>query len=318
MIRRNIDVTLGLVNSTIAKLVSVTRAADNDVEKLKIILPTGQEHIIERVCVKFEVMDRAFVIRKQFPICLSYGITIHKSQGLSLQNAVVEAGNSIFTCGQIYVALSRVTTLQGLHLINYDPSSVKAQESAIIEYNRLRKKYRPDLMTISISKNRVRNVRDAVWAVPNYNVSECQNTNDHIADTTQYNVRGLPNSDGVSCYANATIQCMLYCSSIRENLFSTEKADHIIKVFMDLYKSDQNPNIISLRQFTGEKYAYNQLHDAAEFITSLCDHEILIKNAVQHEITTVLRCLACNYTSTTISTNCVVHLALPKMLKKNI
>ena len=262
-------------------------------------------------------MDRAFVIRKQFPICLSFSITIHKSQGLSLQNAVVEAGNSIFTCGQIYVALSRVTTLQGLHLINYDPSSVKAQESAIIEYNRLRKKYRPDLITISISKNRVRNVRDAVWAVPNYNVSECQNTNDHIVDTTQYYVRGLPNSDGMSCYANAAIQCMLYCSSIRENLlFPTEKADHVIKVFMDQYKSDQNPNIISLRQFAGEKYAYNQLHDVAEFITSLCDREILIQNAVQHEITTVLRCLACNYTSTTVSTNCVIHLALPKMLKK--
>ena len=137
-------------------------------------------------------------------------------------------------------------------------------------------------------------------------------------DTTQYYVRGLPNSDGVSCYANAAIQCMLYCSSIRENLlFPTEKADHVIKVFMDQYKSDQNPNIISLRQFAGEKYAYNQLHDAAEFITSLCDREILIKNAVQHEITTVLRCLACNYTSTTVSTNCVIHVALPKMLKKN-
>ena len=79
MIRRNIDITLGLVNGTIAKLVSVTRGVDNDVEKLKIILPTGQEHVIERVSVKFDVMDRAFVIRKQFPICLSYGITIHKS-----------------------------------------------------------------------------------------------------------------------------------------------------------------------------------------------------------------------------------------------
>ncbi|XP_054015920.1 ATP-dependent DNA helicase PIF1-like, partial [Hylaeus anthracinus] len=180
MIRRNIDVTLGLVNGTIAKLVSVTRGVDNDVEKLKIILPTRQEHIIEPVSVKF----------------VNYGLTIHKSQGLSLQNAVIEASNSIFTCGQIYVALSRMTTLQGLHLINYDPSSVKAQESAIIEYNRLRTKYRPDLMTISISKNRVRNVRDAVWAVPNYNdVSECQSTNDYTVDNTQYYVRGLPNSD---------------------------------------------------------------------------------------------------------------------------
>ena len=95
-------------------------------------------------------MDRAFVIRKQFPICLSYGITIHKSQGLSLKHAVVKAGNSIFSCGQIYVALSRVTTLNGLHLINYDPSSVKANELAIIEYNRLRTQYRPDLININI------------------------------------------------------------------------------------------------------------------------------------------------------------------------
>ena len=174
-----------------------------------------------------------------------------------MQNAVIEAGNSIFTCGQSYVALSRVTTLQGLHLINYDLSSVKAQESAIIEYNRLRTKYRPDLMTVSISKKRIFKVCDAVWAVPNYNVSECQNINHHIVDITQCYVRGLLNVDGVSCYAHATIQCMLYCSSIRENLLTTEKADHIIKVFMDQYKSDQNPNIISLRQFAGEKYAYN-------------------------------------------------------------
>jgi len=54
-------------------------------------------------------MDRAYVIRKQFPLSLSYGITIHKSQGLSLQNAIMDIGNSVFSCSQIYVALSRVS-----------------------------------------------------------------------------------------------------------------------------------------------------------------------------------------------------------------
>jgi len=88
-------------------------------------------------------------------------MTIHKSQGLSLKHAVVEAGNSVFSCGQIYVALSRVTTLSGLHLINFDPSSVKANELAIIEYNRLRSQYRPDLLNINILK-RVRKVRDTI------------------------------------------------------------------------------------------------------------------------------------------------------------
>jgi len=42
------------------------------------------EYFIERVNVKFQVMDKAYVIRKQFPLSLSYDITIHKNQGLSL------------------------------------------------------------------------------------------------------------------------------------------------------------------------------------------------------------------------------------------
>ena len=37
-------------------------------------------------------MDGVYVIRKQFPLCLSYGIAIYKNQGLSLKNAVIDAG----------------------------------------------------------------------------------------------------------------------------------------------------------------------------------------------------------------------------------
>jgi len=70
-------------------------------------------------------MDRAYVIRKQFLLSLSYSITIHKSQGLSLQNPI---GDSVFSCGQIYVALSQVMSLDGLHYINFDPSSIFASE----------------------------------------------------------------------------------------------------------------------------------------------------------------------------------------------
>jgi len=102
MIRRNIDASLGLVNSTIATVISVVQdTSTNYVEKIELLLSTGLEYFIERVNVKFQVMDKAFVIRKQFPLSLSYGITIHKSQGLSLQNAIMDIGNSVFTCGQI-------------------------------------------------------------------------------------------------------------------------------------------------------------------------------------------------------------------------
>ena len=67
---------------------------------------------------KFQILDKAFVIRHQFPIASAYAITIHKSQGLTLHNVVIDIGNNVFTCGQSYVALSRVTSLSGLYLIN--------------------------------------------------------------------------------------------------------------------------------------------------------------------------------------------------------
>ncbi|MVZ65428.1 AAA family ATPase [Sphingobacterium sp. DK4209] len=51
----------------------------------------------------------------QFPLRLAWAITIHKSQGLTFEKAIVDAGTS-FAAGQVYVALSRLTGLDGLVL----------------------------------------------------------------------------------------------------------------------------------------------------------------------------------------------------------
>jgi uncharacterized protein YpbB len=51
----------------------------------------------------------------QFPLRLAWAITIHKSQGLTFEKAVIDAGEA-FSAGQVYVALSRCTSLEGLVL----------------------------------------------------------------------------------------------------------------------------------------------------------------------------------------------------------
>jgi len=157
------------------------------IEKIKLLLPSGLEYFIERVSVKFKVMDRAYVIRKQFPLSLSYGITIHKSQGLSLQNAIMDIGNSIFSYGQVYVALSRVTSLDGLHLINYDPSSVIASEEVIIEYNRLKQIHKPESEIITVSKERYHKVKDVPWILSKI-LTSAQESDEKTRQSSKYSI----------------------------------------------------------------------------------------------------------------------------------
>ena len=76
---------------------------------------------------------KTIATRLQFPLVLSYGMTIHKSQGLTLESVVVHCKGA-FEAGQIAVALSRVKNSNKLQVLNFDRNNCSAPSSAIFDY----------------------------------------------------------------------------------------------------------------------------------------------------------------------------------------
>ena len=74
---------------------------------------------------------------QQIPLILSWAITIHKSQGITLDSAIIGVGNGIFECGQIYVALSRLKSLHGLFLGEFNHNKIMTNPKVLDYYSSL-------------------------------------------------------------------------------------------------------------------------------------------------------------------------------------
>ena len=77
------------------------------------------------------------ITRLQFPLTLAWATTIHKVQGLTLDEIVVDMKGSRFSSGQAYVAFSRVKKLEGLHILNFNEKVIKASDDVKTEMSRL-------------------------------------------------------------------------------------------------------------------------------------------------------------------------------------
>ena len=73
----------------------------------------------------------------QVPLILAWALTIHKSQGSTLDAAEIDVGSGIFECGQTYVALSRIQSLDGLYLCAFNPQKIRINKKVQDFYNKI-------------------------------------------------------------------------------------------------------------------------------------------------------------------------------------
>ena len=318
MIRRNIDVTLGLVNGTIGKVVAVNRAADgNRIDSIKLATSDNKEFTITKVDIKFEVFHKIVVHRKQFPLSLSYGITIHKSQGITCKNAMMDLGTTVFSDGQAYVGLSRVSTLEGLHLINFNPASVKAHSGAIAEYNQLRSLFKSQLPQIDSSEKMAVKIHDRRWAIPNI-IDDVQNHGcEEPESVVVWKIYGLRNDDKVSCYANVILQCAFHCVRIRQQILKNKSSNALTDASC-AYAERKYCNVQAVRRSVGERFQERTQQDASEFFTALMSTYSDINDVLQLELKHVTCCsdAKCNYTVTTLENSCLLILPIQSTLKR--
>ena len=163
MMTMNVDTADGLVNGVTGEVVAIKR---NDTDKVSVILvkfdniKVGQRAIessqwkiqypnavpVGRHQSRYDKANKkgATTAIVQFPLTLAWAVTIHKCQGLTMDQVVVSLqGGSKLSFGQAYVAFSRVKSLSGLYIINFDEGAIKTNPAINTEMLEMRNNMLP-------------------------------------------------------------------------------------------------------------------------------------------------------------------------------
>ncbi len=132
-VKNNFD--KGYVNGTLGVVISCAPYSNPIIRTASTPdYPDGRKIEIEMATWVIEDGDKILAELHQYPLRLAWAITVHKSQGMSLDKIEVDLSKA-FEPGMGYVALSRVRTLAGLSILGFSENALKVNEE-VLEYDR--------------------------------------------------------------------------------------------------------------------------------------------------------------------------------------
>lgn len=126
MITRNINIEKELVNGKKGKIINLTNSY--------VVIKDDYDNIYKIDYYKEDKTLNKFV--KFMPLTLAYAITVHKSQGSTLDYIEIDGSNNNFAPGQFYTAISRAKTLNNIKLVNLNENALIINKDVLNFYNK--------------------------------------------------------------------------------------------------------------------------------------------------------------------------------------
>lgn len=167
MLTQNMDVPSGLVNGSIGT-VAVIRKTERGLLEVTVAFSNNSMRMIPYKAYQSAEFPCVYVM--QLPLIHAWAMTIHKSQGASIDCAEIDIGNSVFECGQTYVALSRIRSLEGVHIKSYNEKKIRANPLVVDFYKNYVRKCESDAPIVEESEPKIDETKtiDAVCEAAKY------------------------------------------------------------------------------------------------------------------------------------------------------
>lgn len=135
MLTYNLNLEQGLVNGSQGVITGFT--PDRNIPLVCFVGHPSTFLEIHPIDISNAEEEGAKVVFQYLPLRLAWALSIHKVQGCNLDTADMDLGNQIFEYGQVYVALSRIRTLEGVFLKNLDVDKIQANPLVKEYYEKL-------------------------------------------------------------------------------------------------------------------------------------------------------------------------------------